>query len=159
LEENRDVIDKINLRMGYRLQLKSITWPEKIKLGQAFEISQAWANAGVARCYPGGYPCVTLKDKNGGIVSVLSEKRLNVRELKVGEPFDAPSLRISSTFAIAAAFKDPVKTFFRVAKPGKYDVYFSVGKEDGTPVFELPYSNDDGHKRYKMGSIEVLDRD
>jgi hypothetical protein len=60
---------------------------------------------------------------------------------------------------VAASFKDPVNTFFRIAKPGKYHLYVSAGKEDGTPVFELPYSDNDGHKRYKMGSIEVLNRD
>ncbi len=158
LEENRDVIDKINLRMGYRLQLRSITWPEKIRLGESFEITQTWVNAGVAPCYPGGYPCVTLKDKKGGIVSVLTDSSLNVKTLQVWEPQKPIPEKITTTFTIAAAFKDPVKTFFRVAKPGKYDVYVSVGKKDGTPVFELPYNNDDGHKRYKMGSVEVLGR-
>jgi len=158
LEANRDVIDKINLRIGYRLQLKSISWPKKVNLGEPFEIKQSWANAGVTPCYPGGYPSITLKDDKGGIVSVLADKSLNVKDLQVAEPQKEIPQQITSTFTIAAAFDDPVKTFFRVAKPGKYDVYISVGQEDGTPVFELPYNNSDGHKRYKMGQIEVADR-
>lgn len=158
LEGNREVIDKINLRLGYRLQLKSIEWPNKVKLGEPFEIKQFWANAGVAPCYPGGYPCITLKDDKGGIVSVLTDKAVNVKDLQVAEPQNEIPVEIKSRFTIAAAFEDPVKTFFRHAKPGKYDVYVSVGKEDGTPVFELPYYEEDGHKRYRMGHIEVLDR-
>ncbi len=158
LEANREVIDQINLRLGYRLQLKSIEWPEKVKLGEPFEITQSWANAGVAPCYPGGYPCVTLKDKKGGIVSVLTDSSLNVKSLQVWEPQKPIPEKITTIFTIAAAFEDPVKTFYRVAKPGKYDVYVSVGKKDGTPVFELPYNGNDGHNRYKMGQIEVLDR-
>ena len=31
LDENRDVIDKINLRMGYRLHAKSVVYPKKVK--------------------------------------------------------------------------------------------------------------------------------
>ncbi len=158
LESNREVIDKINLRLGYRLNLKSIEWPEKIAVGEPFEITQSWANVGVAPCYQGGYPCITLKDEKGGIISVLADKTLNVKALQVWEPQKEIPEKIMSTFTVAAAFKDPVKTFFRAAKSGKYDVYVSVGKEDGTPVFELPYNGNDGQKRYKMGQIEVLDR-
>lgn len=81
LEENRDVFEKINLRMGYRLQLKTISWPEKIRLGEPFSINYSWANAGVAPCYPGGFPCITLKDEKGGIVSVGKEDGTPVFEL------------------------------------------------------------------------------
>ncbi|WP_372933046.1 DUF4832 domain-containing protein [Mariniphaga sediminis] len=157
LEGNREVIDKINLRMGYRLQLKSISWPKKVKLGEPFEITQEWANAGVAPCYPGGFPCVTLKDEKGGIVSVLTAGSLNVKELQVAKPQEEIPVKVTSTFTIAAAFDDPVKKFFRVAKPGNYDLYVSVGEQDGTPVFELPYNDNDGHKRYRMGQIEVAE--
>jgi hypothetical protein len=159
LEENRDVIDRINLRMGYRLQLKSIAWPEKIKPGEPFEITQSWANAGVAPCYPGGYPCLTLKDEKGGIVSVLIAKSLNFKNLQVADSQKEIPLKITTEFTVAASFNDPVKTFFRNVNPGRYDLFVSAGKEDGTPVFELPYNDNDGHKRYKMGSIEVLNRD
>jgi len=158
LAENADIIDRINLRLGYRLQLNSITYPRKVQLGQAFEITQAWVNAGVAPCYPGGYPCITLKDEKGGIVSVLTDKKLNMRNLEVAPPHEAVAKKISTLFTIANAYDDTAGLFFRVAKPGKYDVYVSVGQEDGTPVFELPYSGNDGHKRYKVGTIYVTGR-
>jgi len=37
-------------------------------------------------------------------------------------------------------------------------LYISVGKKNGTPVFQLPYNENDGHKRYKMGRIEISTR-
>jgi len=159
LDENPGIIDRINRRLGYRLQLKSITYPRKVQLGQPFTIIQSWANAGVAPCYPGGYPCVTLKDAKGGIVSVLTDKSLNMKDLQVAEQGGAAAQKISTEFTIANAYKDVVQAFYRVAKPGNYDVYISVGKMDGTPVFELPYDNNDGNKRYKIGTIEVMDRE
>jgi hypothetical protein len=141
------------------LQLKTISWPEEIRLGESFGISSAWANAGVAPCYPGGFPCFTVKDEKGGIVSVLTDETFNMNELQVSEPNKAKSKQIVSTFTIAPTFNDPVKAFFRGVKPGNYDLYVSVGKKDGTPVFDLPYNESDGHKRYKMGKIELLDRE
>ncbi len=151
LEENRDLIDRINLRLGYRLQLREISWPEKVKIGDWFKVSSNWANAGVAPCYPGGYMTLTLKDEKGGIVSVLADDSFDMRSLQV-----------------AAAGKAPVKTHqskFRVGviapttKPGAYDVYVSVGKRDGTPAIALPLKDDDGHRRYKLGKIELVAAD
>lgn len=158
LEENSDIIEKINLRMGYRLQLGSISWSERIRLGEPFIITWDWANAGVAPCYPGGFPCVTLKDEKGGLVSVLIDESFDVAELQVSLPNKAPVKKITSRFTIAPSYNDPVKSFYRGVKPGIYDLYVSVGKKDGTPVFELPYNDDDQHKRYKVGQIEIIDR-
>ena len=158
LEDNREVIEKINLRLGYRLQLRTISWPKRIQLGESFELTHSWANAGVAPCYPGGYPCITLKDEKSGIIAVLTDESLNVFDLQVAESHKAQAKKISSVFTIASAFEDQAQIFFRNVNPGKYDLFVSVGKKDGTPVFELPYNENDGHKRYKMGQIEISDR-
>ena len=82
LEKNRDVIDRINRRIGYRLQLRKISWPEQITLGKPFEVNATWANAGVAPCYPGGYMALTLKDTKGGIVSVHVLDRFNMQDAR-----------------------------------------------------------------------------
>lgn len=159
LEANRDIIDKINLRIGYRIQLRTITWTEEIKLGESFKITALWANAGVAPCYPGGFPCITLKDEKGGIVSVLVDESFDMQDLEVAEPDKAPTQEWNPRFTIAPAFNDTVDVFFRKVRPGKYDLYVSVGKRDGTPVIELPHGDEDGHRRYKIGSMKVLERD
>ena len=158
LDANRDVIDKMNLRLGYRVQLKSIKWPKEVHLGKSFTVNADWVNAGVAPCYPGGFPCITLKDSKGGIFSVLVDESFNVKALKVAEPGKAPALPQKSEFTIAPAYKDPRRNTFRAALPGDYTVFISVGKQDGTPTLELPYEESDGHKRYQIGKIKILER-
>jgi hypothetical protein len=159
LEENREAIDIINRRLGYRIKVQEVRWPENVKLGEAFTVNTFFANSGVAPCYPGGYPCITLKDEKGGIVSVLVDQSFNVRNLRVGNPGEAPVETLDSTFIVAPAFKDPSRTYYRNARPGNYDIFISVGSMDGTPIIELPHENDDGHKRYKLGKINILGRE
>ena len=156
LEENRDIIDRINRRMGYRLQLNRISWPRSVKMGEPFTIQSAWSNTGVAPCYSGGYPCFTLKDDEGGIVSVLTEAG-NVRDLKVAEAGKAVPASFSSVFRIAPRYTDRTGTFFRSCHPGTYKLYVSVGDKNGTPRFELPYDGNDGHRRYYIGDMNITE--
>jgi hypothetical protein len=156
-EANKEIIRRINRRIGYRLQVPEITWPRTVRKGEKFTIKSRWANAGVAPCYGGGYPCFTLKDEKGGIVSVLTDSSCNLKELPVSEADNLKSREITSTFTIAPAHRDHKGTFFRTCKPGTYDLYLSAGKLDGTPLYELPYGNHDGHRRYKIGRIVLLD--
>ena len=106
LDKNRDVIEKINRRLGYRLQLSKVSWPERITLGQPFRVQATWANAGVAPCYPGGYMALTLKDKKGGIVSLHVLDRFNMRDLQVGPPNEAPTRQIQAAFTMARIYRD-----------------------------------------------------
>ncbi|MDR2775877.1 MAG: DUF4832 domain-containing protein [Tannerella sp.] len=154
LEENREVIDRINRRMGYRLQMKDMQWPDSIPVGEPFTIRSQWCNAGVAPCYGGGYPCFTLKDDRGGIVSVLTDTSFNVKTLPVAPPGEATASALSSQFTVAPAFGG----FSRACQPGTYDLFFSVGKANGTPLYELPYAESDGHKRYHAGKITLAER-
>lgn len=156
-EANRDIITRINRRIGYRLQVPEINWPSSIRKGEPFTIQSRWANAGVAPCYGGGYPCFTLKDEKGGIVSVLTDDSYNVKHLPVTSPDKLAAHPLKSTFVIAPAYSDHKGVFSRRCNPGSYDLFISVGKQDGTPVYELPYNEDDGHKRYKIGRITLND--
>jgi len=146
-DENKDLIRRINLRMGYRLQLREITWPMSVTIGKPFRVTSQWANVGVAPCYPGGFMALTLKDDKGGLISVLSDESLDMRSLEVGPPDQSPVKDHESEFTIGA--------FGPVTPPGTYDVYVSVGKRDGTPVIALPLANDDGQRRYKLGQITL----
>lgn len=162
LADNRELIEKVNRRLGYRLQLREVAWPEKTRIGEPFEIQSAWANAGVAPCYSGGYPCFTIKDDKGGIVSSHVDSALNVKDLKVAKPGEAKAVGLDTECVIAMGFKDNFGgapwLFSMAAAPGVYDLYVSVGALDGTPGLRLPYDDDDGHKRYKVGQIEVAER-
>jgi hypothetical protein len=144
LREQADLIKKINLRLGYRLQLKEISWPMKVALNTPFIVSMKLANAGVAPCYPGGSVVLTLKDAKGGIVAVLVDQTFNVRSLDVGPPDKPPIRDLTSTFTLP-----------RNAPAGIFDLFVSVGTQDGTPVIALPLKKDDNHHRYQIGKIEI----
>ena len=158
LEKNKSFIDRINRRLGYRLQLSRLECPKKVRLGETFHVRWEWRNVGVAPCYNGGHPCITLKDEKGGIVSVMVDDQLNVKTLPIDKPDQATPAVHSSSFTIAYSASDRSKNYFRVCNPGTYDLFVSVGQKDGTPLYELPYGDSDGKKRYKMGTITVEER-
>ena len=107
-------------------------------------------NKGVAPCYTGGFPALTLKDSKGGIVSVLVDETHNLRDLKVGPIGKAPVKKHASEFIIGL--------YAPTTKPGTYDLYVSVGKSDGTPTIAMPLKGGDGQRRYKIGTIELLEK-
>ncbi|WP_165071723.1 DUF4832 domain-containing protein [Paludisphaera rhizosphaerae] len=158
LEENRETIDRINRRMGYRIQLRSASWPRETALGDPFTLETSWANAGVAPCYPTGFPALTLKDEKGGIVSVNVDESFDVRTLEVGPPEAAPVKAVRSEVVVAMPHRDPMGVFTVSTSPGTYDVFISVGRRDGAPVLALPLPNDDGARRYKLGRITLTGR-
>lgn len=155
LDENRDIINRINRRMGYRLQILHIRWPACVHKNKSFRIQTEWNNAGVAPCYLGGYPCFTLKDEEGGIIAVLVDTSFNLKELPPTTSGEVNSHPLTSRFIIAPTFADSFGSYSRTCETGSFDLYISAGKSDGTPMFELPYPESDGHKRYRVGTIEV----
>jgi hypothetical protein len=148
LEENRDLIRRINLRLGYRLQLRELQWPAEAAIAKPFTVAWRWANAGVAPCYPGGFPALTLKDAKGGLVAVLTDESFNVKSLPVGPKDQAQTKTHQSEFI--AGLVAPTTL------PGEYDVFVSVGARDGTPTLALPLPNHDGQRRYKVGSMRLV---
>ncbi|NLF33227.1 MAG: DUF4832 domain-containing protein [Planctomycetes bacterium] len=147
LEENRDTIERINRRLGYRLQPTRVDWPGRVEIGRPFAVKWTWANKGVAPCYGGGWPCLTLKDDRDGIVAVLVDESRNVGDLQVGPPGAAPAAEWTSEFT--AGHIAPV------TNPGRCHVYVSVGARDGTPILALPLGDEDGRRRYRLGSIDL----
>jgi hypothetical protein len=147
LEENRALIDHINRRLGYRLQLRQISWPHNAVIGRPLAVRSVWADAGVAPCYPGGFVTLTIKDDDGGIVSVLVDEQLNVRDLVPGPAGAAPLQTNECQFVIGQVAP--------VTKPGRYQVFVSVGQRDGTPRIALPLTGADGQRRYRLGSITL----
>ena len=157
LNENREVIDHINRRLGYRIQLRSITWPVAITAGQSFAVGTSWANAGVAPCYCGGTWALTLKDEKDGIAAVLVDESFDVRRLKVGTSGQAPAEKLTSRFTAAFQHVGSLGTHSPPMKAGRYGLFISVGALDGTPQIALPMAGDDGQRRYRVGTIEVAE--
>ena len=156
LAANRATIDQINRRLGYRLQLREATWPKQSHLGEPFTVRTSWANAGVCPCYPGGFVALTLKDAQGGIVSVHVDESFDLRDLPVARPDAAEVRPQEATFRVAQRYHDGPRTFSRSASPGRCELFLSVGQRDGTPRIALPLEGDDGQRRYRLGTIDVL---
>ena len=158
LNEWRDAITRINRRLGYRLQLREMSWPAAVVLGEPFTVQAAWANAGVAPCYAGGFCALTLKDDRGGIVSVNVAENFNLGALKPGAPGAAAVEATSAQSVVSFSQVDPMGTHAPPTKPGTYDVFVSVGRREGTPQIALPLPGDDGQRRYKLGQIVLMPR-
>ena len=122
-------------------------WPRRVTLADAIEFKSAWANAGVAPCYPGGHVAFTLKDAKGGIVAVFVNDTFDVRTLEVAEPNAAPTQTTASTHHFAPNMPK-----------GAFDLFISIGNQDGTPRIALPLEGDDGQRRYRLGTITVENR-
>jgi len=149
LEQNRGIIQRINLRLGYRLLPQEVSWPDRVVIGRPWTIATAWVNEGVAPCYPGGFQAITLKDAKGGIVSVLVDDGFNMRRLQPAPPGQAQPVQ--------RTYQAVVGLFGPATKPGEYDVYISVGRADGTPTIALPLDGDDGQHRYRLGRITLVE--
>ena len=145
LQENRDLVRRINLRLGYRLQLTEATWPKTVRARGSFSFTGTWQNAGVAPCYPGGHPAITLKDQEGGTVGVFVDDAFDVRTLSVAGPEKTQSQRHEATFQLP----------FQLVG-GEYAVFVSIGTRTGTPTIALPLDGDDGLRRYRIGTIRVV---
>ncbi|MDD3587097.1 MAG: DUF4832 domain-containing protein, partial [Thermoguttaceae bacterium] len=166
LKENRKYIEDVNLRLGYRLELREMTLPKKAELGKPFTFSTKWANVGVAPCYPGGFVSLTLKDDKGTIVWSATDESFDVRSLQVGARDKAPVQSVKHEVKIGCMLpiRDKVGNhvtlnglnYAVLLKPGTYDLFVSVGQRDGKPVIALPIKNDDGNRRYKISRIEVV---
>ncbi len=155
LSENRRTVVRINRRLGYRVQLREIRWPSVIVPGVPFTVETAWANAGVAPCYPGSFWSLTLKDQKGGIAAVVVDEAFDVRRLQVGPPGQPPLESRRSRFTVAMPHVGPQGVHAPPLKPGGYGVFVSVGSRDGTPRIALPLGGDDGQHRYRLGAITV----
>lgn len=44
LEDNRETVERIGRRLGYRLQLRELTLPKEANVGEWFGVQWAWAN-------------------------------------------------------------------------------------------------------------------
>ncbi|NOY82406.1 MAG: DUF4832 domain-containing protein [Kiritimatiellaeota bacterium] len=143
LAKNRELVRRINLRIGYRFQLQEMSWSTSIPLTGRFSVAWSWRNAGVAPPYSDYYPTVTLKDAAGGIAAVFVDDAANLRDLAV-------ALHSPPTHTFSRRFDLPVNL-----TAGEYTVFVSVGDRIGRPIAALPLDGDDGARRYRAGACVV----
>lgn len=145
-EMERDCIARVNMRIGYRLQVTEASWPGRVEPGQKEVVfNLKLRNAAVAPCYDGGYVAVTLKDRKGREVASGVDAEFNVSSLQPGPP---------ETFGPAKSSTVAVKLPENL-KSDKYGVYVSIGEKDGTPIYALPYDSKDDTLCYRLGDVKV----
>lgn len=152
LAQNRQELEFLAARLGYRFRVESLEWPDVVttgKHGEAFDVGFAFSNGGFAPCYRDAYPCLTVKNGKGGILAVLVASEFNLRSL-------------TPAHGGVPARTDRCTTRFRLGRfgaptypDGNFDVFVSVGTADGTPVYELPMDGGDGQRRYKVGKLSL----
>ncbi len=160
LEKNRELVRKINMRLGYRLQLLEASWPAAVGPGEPLRVAYRWRNAGVAPCLPGGFPAITLKDAKGGIAGVFVDEDFDARALPVGPPEKAMAVGRETRRQVSVS-KPPIDFALppaNILKPGSYDVFISIGDRTGTPRIALPLADEDGQRRYRLGKIEIAEK-
>ena len=145
LQENKELIERINLQLGYRILPVEIKWQKNVRISEAvWKISYCWINKGVAPCYQDLYPIITWKDEKGGIVAVFTDTNFNLRQLYGGNPENPEVIKKENKFYLPIFMKE-----------GNYSVYISAGSITGTPLIKMPLQNEDGNNQYLIGKVHV----
>jgi hypothetical protein len=146
LADHRDVIQRMNRRMGYRILPVEVSWPDRISADEPFRVRTVWQNAGVAPCAVESYPCLLLKRRSdGAVAAVLADEGFDLREVPPGPPGEAPRVVREARFVLPPRIET-----------GAYRVFISAGRRDGTPLLRLPLQGADGEGHYELGSAEVV---
>lgn len=143
-EENHELFEKLSRRIGYRILPEQVSMSAKAEAQGVLSFKALWKNLGVAPCYDGAYPAVTLKDKEGNIVSVMVDSSFNVNTLAVAQEGYAEGIMQEKNFRLHGLLPG-----------GVYEVYLSLGSIAGTPQIAMPIDGGDGERRYYLGDITV----
>lgn len=174
LRERADAVKAVNKILGYRFELREVTYPACVGMGERFDIRATWANVGVAKCYRGGFAAWTLLDAVGNVVWSSTDEandfaglppaydgsgeqpRTFTSRVRFGCTSELP--RRNDGVLKQLASRDGMTFGGRVPtmKPGTYSLCVSVGSRDGTPEIMLPLAGKKG-KRYPIGKITVRD--
>ena len=137
------ILKQMNLRMGYRIQFPEIQFPENITKGNNFKIKFSIKNAGVGYCLNSYFPLITIKDDKGQVIATS----------KINNLFNVNSLRSS---ADSITLNDEVSITIPTTSAGNsFSVYISMADIDKNPTLNLPYSGNDGKKRYLIHQLKI----
>ena len=172
LRECRAEIDRINKILGYRFELREVTYPTEVKVGEKVEIGSTWVNVGVAPKTKSAALAWSLLNPDGTVAWCATDNAFDFKSLepklkgveksrKVATPCRfGYSKRIPEpdncvVWARAAGRKFP--EIFAPLKPGEYTLAVSVGSWQGTPEIALPLGGHVGTtRRYEIGKIRVV---
>lgn len=171
LKRFRPVIEKMNLRLGYRLVPEEISYPTTVRIDEPVEIESIWKNAGVAPCYGGGHIAWMLLDGKGNVCWNSVDEGFDVRALEptiggVEKPLKVKS-RVTFGFTDINPNPDNCLTWARetgydpgekyeMLAPGNYLLCFAIGSRIGVPSIAVPVKGDKQRRIYPVGKIKVV---
>ena len=168
-EEHKELMAQIAKRLGYRFELRSVSYPEKVKVGEPVKVASTWANVGVSWLHGGARLTWSLVDKEGTVCWSVTDPAFDFRRLDPKLDGVEKPLSVETACRFGCTVRnpnpDPVLTAARAAgmdpgdiyemlKPGDYTLCVSVGAKQGTPAIALPLANGHG-RRYPLGTITV----
>ena len=171
LRDCREAIDRINRVLGYRFELREVSYPEEVKAGAPFAIESKWVNVGVAPRTKGNFLAWSLMNDDGSVEWTVTDDAFDFRSLEprlkgVERPQTArTACRFGFTKKIPQPdqavnwARDAGRSFpdvMTMLKAGTYRLAVSVGRSDGTPEISLPLGGQIGTtRRYEIGTICV----
>ena len=171
LAKSRAAIDRINRILGYRFELREVTYPDVVKTGEPVEIASRWVNVGVAPKTKGASLSWSLLNADGTVAWNVTDGKFDFMSLQpklkgVEKPCEVKTAcRFGFTKRIPVP--DNCVTWARQAgrsfpdvvtmlRPGVYTLCVSVGNAQGTPEIALPLGGQVGMtRRYEIGKVKV----
>ena len=167
------ILKQLALRVGYRMELREVTFPDRVKAGAPVTIFSTWVNTGVAPMYAGASIAWNLLNEKGTVVWSVVDSKFNFRSLEPkledGEKPRQVTTRgwFGFTTPVPDNGNDDVLKWARahpkfdpgttveLLKPGKYTLAVSVGRIDGKPEIALPLEGGK-NRMYPIGTVEIV---
>jgi len=172
-EKNKHVWKETANRMGYRLELRRVEYPDVVKVSERVIVKSTWVNVGVAPQYANASLTWNLLNDKGVVCWSVTDPKFGFRSLEpkwdgVEKPVTVES---PCTFGYTASVpnngndailnwciknnrNNPGETV-ELLKPGVYTLAVSVGRRDGKPEISLPLAG--GISRvYPIGRMTVM---
>ncbi len=131
-------VETFEKKLGYRIVLRSATFPQAAAPGAALEARMTWANVGVAPCYHDFYPALALADASGKVAWSRVFENDSIRSWLPGETSTALDAALPATLA-----------------PGAYTLLVGITDKTASPAVRLAIEGrrDDGW--YPLGTVDV----
>jgi len=173
LRKSGEAYRRAALRLGYRFELREVSYPSEARIGERVEIASRWVNVGVARRYRGAFLTYTLLDAQGRTAwswtdesydFKAAEPKLNGAEHPVrlttravfGYPGEIPQINDGMWVHTVHEKIGNYATDTRIPTlgPGEYTLAVSLGDAAGVPQLALPLP-DGTDKVYPVGKIRL----
>ena len=113
-------------------------------LERATERLDAWRNAGVAHACPAPTRLGRSRTRKAGSWPCWRTRALTSKELPVA-PRKRPNRGAGKRFTLPFQLR-----------PGQSEMFVSIGNCSGTPKIALPLAHDNGHRRYRLGTVQIV---